>query len=125
VRCDDAATTLTELAEGLEPSSDAAARHIARCLRCQAQLAQHRRVRRSMRALRSRTVEPGPGLLGDILASLEAMADHDHAAGSRRRRLVAAAAAGAGAALAAGLGVFVLVGRARRGALTAPPPGAG
>jgi alkylhydroperoxidase family enzyme len=114
VRCDDASKVLTELAEGGEPSSDKAARHIGRCLRCQAQLAQHRRVRRSMGLMRDRTVEPAPGLLGDILASLEAMGEHPPGSPARRRHLVAYAAALTAATAAGAAGFFVLTSRGRR-----------
>lgn len=119
MRCDEAATTLTELAEGAAPSSDAAARHIGRCLRCQAQLAQHRRVRRSMTALRARTVEPAPGLLAEILAALDAMGEPDTRPGWRRH-LLAYALAGTAAGAATAAGAVVLVARSRRTPRLAP-----
>ena len=45
--------------------------HVEQCLRCQAELVQHRRVLRAMRSLRHEVLEPAPGLLPDLLAALE------------------------------------------------------
>ena len=78
---------------------------------------QHRRILRTMRALRTELLEPGPGLLAEILAGVEAAGER-HAVrsllGGRRGAylggLAAATAAGAGAAI-------VLASRSRRARL--------
>ena len=92
-------------------------RHLEQCLRCQAELVQHRRILRTMRTLRNEVLEPAPGLLAEILAHVEAAGER-HAVrsllGGRRGAylggLAAATAAGAGAAI-------VIATRSRRGRL--------
>ena len=68
-----------ELSEGLAAAADGSVllgrnerRHVERCLRCQAELVQYRKVLRAMRAMRTEVLEPAPGLLADVLANLEA-----------------------------------------------------
>ncbi len=53
-------------ADGLEPLP--LERHLSSCLRCQAELAQYRKLLRSLSALRAETVAPDDELLADILA---------------------------------------------------------
>ena len=90
-------------------------RHVERCLRCQAELVQYRKVLRAMRAMRTEVLEPAPGLLSDVLANLEA-------AGERRaiRSMIqghrAAYLGGLAAATAAGAAGAIVY--ASRG----PPP---
>jgi hypothetical protein len=111
VRCDQAAPTLVEMADGADVGTGAAARHVERCLRCQAELAQHRRIRRSLAQLRSQFIEPDPRLLVEILESL-ADAGRDRAErSSQHRQRVAYLAAAATAAGAAGV---LLASRSRR-----------
>ena len=54
-------------------------RHIETCLRCQAELARYRRMLRGLQLLRTRYLEPAPGLLAQTLAAIEE-------AGERRGR---------------------------------------
>ncbi len=115
MRCRRAESTLTLLAEGVEVEPGDATRHIARCLRCQAELAQHRRVRRTMRSLAGRTEEPAPSLLADILSELDGGDRPDVAAagaGRARRILVVAGATVLTAAGATGAVVWTT--RSRR-----------
>jgi len=117
VRCDDVADRLAAAADGSDPLGQAERAHVGACLRCQAEIVHYRRLLRALRALRLELIEPGPGLLADMLVSLEE-------AGERRairsvlhgRRVVyvgGIAAATAAAAAAAG-GAIVIAGRARR-----------
>lgn len=126
MRCDRARPALLTLSEsndldlasgefppGVDP---AAGRHIAQCLRCQAELAQHRRIRRQMAQLRSVTVEPAPTMLDSILAGLAEQAvagvsGSGQRATHRRRLLAVGAAAAASAGVA---GAVVLLARSRR-----------
>lgn len=112
IRCDRATRTVSLLADGVEVPDDATTRHIGRCLRCQAELAQLRRVRRSLASLRERTVEPAPGLLGEILTVLDDAAE----AGARRsgRHVVAYVLAVSAAGAAGAAGAVVLATRRRR-----------
>jgi hypothetical protein len=114
VRCDDAARTLAELVDGAEVSPDARTAHIERCLRCQAELAQHRRIRRSMAQLRSTFVEPDPQLLVDIFESLADAGRVRAERSSQHRQRVAYLAAAATAATAAGAAGVLLASRSRR-----------
>jgi len=115
--CDDLLEVLAEHADGPTTLDRAARRHVDQCLRCQADLVQHRRILRTMHALRTELLEPAPGLLAEILASVEAAGER-HAVrsllGGRRAAylggLAAATAAGAGAAI-------VIATRSRKGRL--------
>lgn len=110
MRCDQAAPILLELVDGEAAADDAAARHVERCLRCQAELAQHRRVRRGLGHLRHHLLEPDPELLGELLASVGSSSGDGGRSGLSRHRVVyVAAATAAGAA-----GALVLASRSRR-----------
>ena len=61
MRCDQVADRLPAAAEGLEALDPAARRHVERCLRCQADAVQYRKVLRAMRALRTEVLVPAPG----------------------------------------------------------------
>ncbi len=65
VRCEQLADRLPAAAEGLEALDPTARRHVERCLRCQADAVQYRKVLRAMRALRTEVLVPAPGLLPD------------------------------------------------------------
>ena len=115
MRCDQVAYRLPAAAEGLEALDPAARRHVERCLRCQADAVQYRRVLRAMRALRIEVLVPAPGLLPELLASL-GEAGEQHALRSMIRGHRAAYLGGLAAATAAGAaGAVVLTIRSRRG----------
>ncbi len=106
MRCDQVADRLPAAAEGLEALDPTARRHVERCLRCQADAVQYRRILRAMRALRTEVLAPAPGLLPELLASLgEAGEQRAVRAMFRGRRgaylggLAAATAAGAAGAV--------------------------
>ncbi len=101
---------LDELAADPDAVLAAPARvHVAECLRCQAEMANYRRLRRSLRALAGTPVAVDPTLEHDIQLVLDA---HD---GRLSRRVPGYAAATLGG-LAAAAGVIVLATRQRRGA---------
>lgn len=113
VPCHTVADALPGIVEGATVADPAIRRHVETCLRCQAELAQYRKVLRALHQLRTEVIEPAPGLLPDILSSIGA-------AGERRamRFLLtgrrAAYVGGIAAATAAGAaGVIVLATRAR------------
>jgi anti-sigma factor RsiW len=114
MRCDDLTDDLSAAADGSFLLGREERRHVERCLRCQAELVQYRKVLRAMRAMRTEVLEPAPGILAEILANLEE-------AGERRaiRSLIsghkAAYLGGLAAATAAGAaGAIVFASRARR-----------
>ena len=106
IRCADLADELAACDE-LLLSSDGRA-HVGECLRCQAELANYRRLRRSMRSLATRSVDVDPTLEHEILLAL------DDAEGRSTRRVQGYAAAAVGG-LAAAAGVIALATRGRRG----------
>ena len=117
MRCDEVTSLLPGLVDG-EAVGVEAERHVATCLRCQAELARYRRLLRTLALLRTRYAEPTPGLLGETLAVITDAAEH----GARRtllsgRRLAYAGAIG-GSALAAGATAAVLIARSRKRALS-------
>jgi hypothetical protein len=114
MRCEDLSDDLSAAADGSVLLDRNARRHVERCLRCQAELVQYRKVLRAMRAMRTEVLEPAPGILSDILANIEE-------AGERRaiRSLIsghrAAYLGGLAAATAAGAaGAIVFASRARK-----------
>ncbi len=114
VHCTAVAEALPAIVDGGAVADLELRRHVETCLRCQAELAQYRKVLRALHQLRTEVLEPAPGLLPDIFASLEA-------AGERRamRFLLtgrrAAYVGGIAAATAAGAaGAIVLTTRARQ-----------
>jgi len=114
VSCASVAAALPGIVDGVEVADLELRRHVETCLRCQAELAQYRRVLRTLHTLRTELLEPSPELLPGILMALEA-------AGERRamsflltgRR--AAYLGGIAAATAAGAaGALVIAGRRHR-----------
>lgn len=95
----------------------AARRHVGGCLRCQADLVQHRRMLRTLRTLREDVLEPAPGLVTEVLAHIEEAGER-HAIRSlltgRRVAYLGGLAAATAAAGAAGALVLATRGRGRR-----------
>ena len=110
--CDDVADALSAAPDGAVSLDPAARRHVEHCLRCQAEVAQYRRLLRTLRAMRTDLDEPAPGLLDDLLAALDASARRGRGRLTGRR---AAYVGGLAAATAAGVGgALVLASRTRR-----------
>ena len=85
MRCEDLATDLSAVADGSALLARDQRRHVERCLRCQAELVQYRKLLRAMRTMRTEVLEPAPGMLADILANV---------AGAGERRAVRSLIAG-------------------------------
>ena len=71
MQCDEVARILPEAVEGGAAVELSVQRHIESCLRCQAELARYRRMLRGLQLLRTRYLEPTPGLLAQTLAAIE------------------------------------------------------
>ena len=115
VSCDDVADALPAIVDGLEVADIEVQRHVAACLRCQAELVQYRKVLRMLHELRTEVLEPAPGCVPDILAALEAAGERraiHHLLNGRRVAYVG----GIAAATAAGAAGAILASRR-------PPPG--
>ena len=93
-------------------------RHVEHCLRCQAELAQYRKLLRAMHSLRTATAPVPTGLVTDVLAHLEAAGERSAVRAALSGRKVAYLGGIAAATAAAGAGAaIVLVSRGRKGRL--------
>ena len=75
--CDDIARLLPEAVEHGAAVEVSVQRHIETCLRCQAELARYRRMLRGLQMLRTRYLEPAPGLLAQTLAAIEEVGERE------------------------------------------------
>jgi hypothetical protein len=98
----------TQLDSGGEPRPDLVT-HIEQCLRCQAELARHRRLLRLLAQLRDEVVPAPEGLLAGVLSSVGEAAERQAIRGALRRHSLAYVS-GVGAALA----VVAVVGVVRK-----------
>ncbi len=111
MRCERLAAQLPGLVDGGVSLDEHRRDHLTHCLRCQADVARYRRLRRELGAMAAHTLEPPEELLGAVASGLAggsaSPASRDH-----RRR---AAYIGGLAATAAGVGgALVLAARSRR-----------
>ena len=119
VTCASLADGLGGAADGSHQLSRPARRHVESCLRCQADLVQYRRLLRALRTLRTDVLEPSPGLLADVFASIE-RAGERHAIRAVLNGRRAAYVGGIAVATAAGAaGALALAARSRRPKLSA------
>lgn len=119
VSCGALADQLGGVADGTVALPRPARRHVESCLRCQADLVQYRRLLRSLRSLRTEVLEPAPGLLAEVFASLEHAAERQAIRGVLHGRRVAYLGGIAAAATAGAAGALVLAARSRRPKLSA------
>jgi hypothetical protein len=112
VRCDVLAERLPAVVDDPDALDDDQARHLGRCLRCQADLAQYRRLRRTMGTMVGDLSALPAGVVTDVLADL------DEALERRARHRVAGRRAayigGLAAATAAGVGGVLVLATRRR-----------
>ena len=114
MRCDEVAELLPQIVDGDERADASVLAHVETCLRCQAEVAQYRKLLRAMHNLRVDVLEPAPGLLADILATIEEAGER-HAVRSLLTGRRAAYLGGIAAATAAGAaGAIVFASRSRR-----------
>ena len=117
VTCDTVADALPGIVDGLDVASFELRHHVETCLRCQAELVQYRKVLRTLHLLRTEVLQPAPGMLPDILASLEEAGERRamrHLLTGRRAAYVGGIAAAATAGAAAGAIVLATRHRHRR-----------
>jgi anti-sigma factor RsiW len=118
MQCDDVARILPEAIDRGAAVEDSVQRHIDSCLRCQAELARYRKMLRGLHLLRTRYLEPAPGLVGQTLAAIEEAGEREARRAILSGKRVAYASAIGGAAGAAGAAATVMiVHRARRKAV--------
>lgn len=118
VTCETVAQWLPAIVDEGRAAPGPVVRHVERCLRCQAELAQYRRLLRVLHQLRTEMIDPAPGLLADILAAIEAAGERRAIRSLLRGRRVAYLGGIAAATAAAGAaGVIVAMSRSRRRAV--------
>ena len=116
--CEALADLLPGVVDGTTTLERTDRRHVERCLRCQAELAQYRKLLRAMQGLRAATVPAPSGLVTDVIAHLEAAGERRAVRAALTGRKVAYIGGIAAAATAAGAGAaIVLVSRGRKGRL--------
>jgi anti-sigma factor RsiW len=114
LRCEDVAEALPGIMDGSLRADRRVIRHVDRCLRCQAELAQYRKLLRALRQLRSQVPPPPPGGVARALSGLEQAAERRAIRSALRGRKVAyLAGLGVAAAAAGAAGAAVLVSRGR------------
>ena len=112
MRCDVLAERLPALVDEPGTLDDAQAHHLGRCLRCQADLAQYRRLRRAMGSMAGELVVVPPGLATELLVGID-----DALERQARQRVAGRRAAylgGLAAATAAGVGGVLVLATRRR-----------
>lgn len=116
--CDAISESLASVVDGDARLDRVDRRHVERCLRCQAELAQYRKLLRAMQSLRADVATPPAGLVGDVLAHLEAAGERSAVRAALTGRKVAYLGGIAAATAAAGAGAaIVLATRGRKGRL--------
>jgi hypothetical protein len=120
VRFEDVADLLPGIVDGSVKVDDATQAFIESDLRCQAELARYRKLLRTLEQLRTRYLEPSPGLLAATLASLAEEGERRVVHSMITGRRLAYAGAALGTAIAAGAATTaVLLARSRRRAVAA------
>ena len=111
MRCERVRDLVPGLVDGSSVANRLTRAHVNRCLRCQAELAQYRRLRRTARSLEQERWLPPADLLDAVLAGLERAGDRT--AARTRRALVYVGGITATAAAAGAAGAVLLTRRAR------------
>ena len=115
--CEEIIDVLPGVIDGSSRLDRAQRRHVERCLRCQAELAQYRKLLRAMQALRSEVAAPPAGLLGDVIAHLETAGERSAVRAALTGRRAAYLGGIAAATAAAGAGAAIVLVRGRKGRL--------
>jgi hypothetical protein len=114
MRCDDVADRLSDVADGTAALDRPARRHVDRCLRCQAELVQYRKLLRALHNLRTEVLDPTPGLLADILSVIEQAGERQAARSILSGRRIAYVGGIAAAATAGAAGAILIATRSRK-----------
>ncbi len=112
MRCSEVVPLLAGVVDGSAVLDRRSAAHVSGCLRCQAEVAQHRRLLRTLRQLRDEPVPVPPDLAALVLGRLDAATDAGWP-GHWGRRVAYAGALAATAAGAAGA-IALVASRSRR-----------
>jgi hypothetical protein len=105
---------LSDVADGTVKLDKPTRRHVDRCLRCQAELVQYRKLLRALHTLRTEVLEPTPGLLADILATIEQAGERHAVRSMLTGRRIAYVGGIAAAATAGAAGAIIFASRTRK-----------
>ena len=119
VRCEEVAELLPGVIDGSHRADRRVRRHVESCLRCQAELVQYRKLLRALHNLRTEVLDPAPGLLADILSTIEQVGERQAARSMLSGRRMAYVGGIAAAATAGAAGAILIAARTRRMRLTA------
>ena len=115
MRCEEMASLLAATAGDPTMLDPRARTHLEGCLRCQAEVAQYRRLLKALRNLRTEVLTPAPGLVTDILVRIEEAGERTAMRSALKGRRAAYAGGIAVASVAAAGGAArVLASRSRR-----------
>ena len=117
MQCEDLSGALAATAGGDGTLTRPERRHVERCLRCQAEVVQYRKLLRTLRTLRTDVLEPAPGLLADILATIEEAGERQAVRSVLNGRRIAYLGGLAAATAAGAAGALVFATRTRRARL--------
>ena len=113
--CERAADELAAAAGGTGVLTPAVRRHVDRCLRCQAEAAQHRKLARALEGLGQDVLVPPPGLDDEVLLALDrADAEAGVLEHLRHHRAAYLGGLAAGVASVAGVAGAIVLARSRR-----------
>ncbi len=111
--CDSVSLQLAGAADGDIVLAPDVRRHVDECLRCQAELAQYRKLLRALTAMRDHRLFVDAGLLDEVLDAIRppAPVHRIHRIGDRGRRAAYLAGAAAAATAAGAAGALVIASR--------------
>ena len=109
MQCEDVARVLPAAVDGSAALDLSMQRHVESCLRCQAELARYRKMLRGLQLLRTRYLEPAPGLVAATLAAIEAAGERQAVRSAITGKRIAYVGAIGGAAIAASATAAVLI----------------
>ena len=111
--CETVSIQLAEVADGESPLAEQAGRHVEGCLRCQAELAQYRKLLRALMSLRDHYVFVDDAQLDEILELLRPVAPvrRLHRLNYRNRKVAYIGGFAAAATAGAAAGAIVLASR--------------
>jgi hypothetical protein len=115
MQCEEIADVLSEAADGSLALDRPSRRHVERCLRCQAELVQYRKLLRALHNLRTEVLEPAPGMVADILAYIEEAGERSAVRSMLKGRRVAYVGGIAAATAAGAAGAILFAAKARKG----------
>jgi len=114
MRCEDMASLLAATGGDTTMLDPRGRAHVEGCLRCQAEVAQYRRLLKALHNLRTEVLAPSPGLVTDVLARLEEAGERTAVKSMLKGRRVAYAGGIAVAAVGAAGGAAIVL-ASRRG----------